>query len=165
LIGLFLTAGPVAAQFPTAGRSPTRSAPVGDERGVRETFAAYLKAFQARDAAAVAEFFTDDAALIDAEGNPTRGRAAFQQQYAESFGASAGLKAEVAPESIRFLTADVAQVEGTAKVTTSEGMASSIRFSALGVKRGGDGRSPSCAIIPGRPRTSLPPSEPPSWIG
>src|SRR5438876_933955 len=99
-IGLFLTAGPVAAQVATPGRTPAQSAPVGDERGVRETFAAYLKAFQTHDAAAVAGLFTEDAALIDAEGNSTRGRAAIQQQYAESFAASTGLKAEATLESI-----------------------------------------------------------------
>ena len=158
LIGMYLTASPVAAQVPTAGRAPAQPAPSGDERGVRETFAAYLRAFQTRDAGAVAGLFTEDAALIDAEGNATRGRAAIQQQYTESFEAGAGLKAEAALESIRFLTPDVAQVEGTAKITTSEGMASSIRFSALGVKKGGKWQVAELRDYPGPPE-DVPPAE------
>ena len=158
LIGLFLTAGPVAAQVPTAGRAPAQPAPLGDEKGVREAFAAYLRAFHARDAGAVAGLFAEDAALIDAEGNATRGRAAIQQQYAESFETSAGLKAEATLKSIRFLTADVAQVEGTAKITTSEGLASSIRFSALGVKKEGKWQIAELRDYPGPPE-DVPPAE------
>ncbi len=108
MIGLFLTASPVAAQVPTAYRIPTQSAPAGDERCLRETLAAYHKAFPARDAAALARLFTEDAALIDADRNPTRGRAAIQQQFTESFAASPGLNRETTLESIRFLTAEVA---------------------------------------------------------
>jgi uncharacterized protein (TIGR02246 family) len=122
------------------------------------TLAAYVRAFQARDAGAVAGLFTEDGALIDAEGNATRGRAAIRQQYAESFGASAGLKAETALESIRFLTADVAQIEGTAKVTTSEGMVSSVRFSALGVRNQGQWRIAELRDYPG-PKEDTPPAE------
>jgi uncharacterized protein (TIGR02246 family) len=135
LIGLLLAAGPVAAQAPATPAAGAPAAPAGDEKGVRDTFAAYLKAFQEHNAAALAGLFAEDGALIDSEGSATRGRDAIQQQYAEAFTASPNVKVEASLESIRFLTGDVAQAEGTAKLTAPDAIATSIRFSALAVKK------------------------------
>jgi uncharacterized protein (TIGR02246 family) len=158
LIGLLLFAGPVAAQTPASGTTPTSSAPARDENGVRETFAAYLKAFQERNAATLAGLFDADGALIDSEGTATRGREAIQQQYAESFAASPNLKVESTLDTLRFLTADVAQVEGTAKVRSGEGQPIPIRFSALAVKKEGQWRIAELRDYPG-PLEDIHPSE------
>jgi uncharacterized protein (TIGR02246 family) len=137
LIGLLLGAGTAAAQAPAAGTTQAQAAPAGDAKGVRDAFAAYLKAFETRNAAALAALFAEDGALIDDTGTATRGREAIQRQYAESFAADPNLKVEAALEAVRFLTPDVVQVEGTAKLTPPNVSPSSSRFSALAVKKGG----------------------------
>jgi hypothetical protein len=68
------------------------------------------------------------------------------------------VKAEATLESIRFLTPDVAQAEGTAKVTAPESGAISVRFSALEVKREGKWQIAELRDYPG-PKEDVPPAE------
>jgi uncharacterized protein (TIGR02246 family) len=148
----------VWAQAPQTGTAPAPGAGGGDEKGVRDAFAAYLQAFRAKDAAAVAGTFTPEGALIDSDGTATRGRAAIQQQYAESFTASPTLKVESALESVRFLTPDVAQGEGTAKLKGDDTPPTSSRFNALAVKKDGKWQIAELRDYPG-PDEDIHPSE------
>jgi uncharacterized protein (TIGR02246 family) len=158
LIGLFLATGTALAQAPAGGTTPAQATPAGDEKGVREAFAVYLKAFQDRNAAALAGLFAEAGALIDDSGTATRGRVAIRQQYAESFAADPTLKVEAALESIRFLTPDVVQVDGTAKLTAPDVQPTSSRFSALAVKKGDKWQIAEVRDYPG-PESDIHPSE------
>jgi uncharacterized protein (TIGR02246 family) len=156
LIGFLAIAGPVVAQTQAPGTVATTAAPAGDEKGVRETFAAYLKAVQERNAAALAGLFDADGALIDSEGTATRGRAAIEQQYADSFASGTGLKVEATLETMRFLTPDVVQLEGSAKLTGPPPSVTAIRFSALSVKKAGKWQIAELRDYPAPPEDILP---------
>ena len=85
--------------------------------------------------------FLDDGTIVDPEGNATRGKAAIAEMYAASFQEAPGLKIEPKVEEIRFLTPDVARVEGRSRLSSAKGDASEFtRFSTLLVRRDGKWR-------------------------
>ena len=82
--------------------------------------------------------FSDEADVVDSTGESTRGKPAIVDMYASSFDENPSLKLEPKVEEIRFLTPDVARVEGQTRLSTETGDASEFtRFSSLLVKRDG----------------------------
>ncbi len=82
--------------------------------------------------------FTDDANVVDSGGEATRGKSAIAEMYTSSFEDNPDLKLEPKVEEIRFLTPDVARIEGHTRLSTDSGDASDFtRFSSLIVKRDG----------------------------
>ncbi len=139
-LALMATAGPQAVQNPPAAGAAAPAAPANpEETPIRALQDAFVKAYNAADAKALSDFFTDDAEVIDSAGEATRGRAEITAMYTESFKDAKGLKLESTSESIRFLTPDVARVEGQSLLsgggaidTTEAGT-----FAALMVRRDG----------------------------
>jgi len=112
-----------------------------EETAVREGLAAFAKLYGDANGAALAELFLDDGTIVDPEGNATRGKAAIAAMYAASFQDTPGLKVEPNVEEIRFLTPDVARVEGRSRLSSAKGDASEFtRFSTLLVRSAGKWR-------------------------
>ena len=119
-IGLALVANTGRAQNPPipAAPQPAPAAAAG-EQPIRDRLAAYAKAYNAHNAAGLADFFADDATLVDLDGGTVRGKPAIDAQFAAGFAESSSYTLESTVDSIRFLTPDVAQVEGQAKFTAA----------------------------------------------
>jgi uncharacterized protein (TIGR02246 family) len=143
-------ANPQAGQQAAGAASPAQAKPVAeaqpaaanpDEHAIKGGVEAFAKLYSSADAQGLAELFLDDAELIDPEGNTTRGKAALAEMYAAAFKESPGLKLESKVEEVRFLTPDVARVEGHAQLSSATGDATQVnRFSVLLVKRDGKWR-------------------------
>jgi uncharacterized protein (TIGR02246 family) len=126
-------AGPAAAQAP--GQPPERA----EDRGaIAALDAAYAKAFNAGDAAAAAATFTEDALVVDEQGQRIEGRAHIQDQLAEGFADNPGSKVVIQTQALRFLGPDTALEEGRTIITPAVGGAPEVtRFTAVHVRRDG----------------------------
>ena len=98
---------------------------------------AFSKAYSAADAKALAGMFTDDVVLTDPEGNETRGKAAVAEMYAGAFQDNPGLKLESQVAEVRFITPDVARVEGQSRLSADGDATEFTRFSSLLVRKDG----------------------------
>jgi uncharacterized protein (TIGR02246 family) len=123
-----------------AAPAPDAAAPAAsaEEKPIRDLVDAFAKAYSAPNLNALAACFTDEASVVDSAGESTRGKAAVVEMYASSLQENPNLKLEPKVQEIRFLTPDVARVEGQTRLSTDTGDASEFtRFSSLLVKRGG----------------------------
>jgi uncharacterized protein (TIGR02246 family) len=117
------------------GRVDSSAATSSADNGPKDRLASYTDAVNRRNVAAVVDFFTNDAVLIDVDGNATRGSSLIGEQFSRGFAEPTKYTLESAAESIRFLTPDVAQVEGTSKHTAPNESSIVNRFSALFVRK------------------------------
>lgn len=109
-----------------------------DDVAVRATSDAFVKAFDAGDAKAVASLWTPDGTLVDAGGETFSGRDAIEAAYAQFFQELPGAKINVTIDSVRMLGIDAAIEEGHASVSLPNGASnSSSRYTAVHVKQGG----------------------------
>jgi uncharacterized protein (TIGR02246 family) len=107
-----------------------------------EAIAAFTKAYGTADANCMSDFFTDDVVLVDPQGSETRGKAAVASMYAASFQETPGLRLESRVRQVRYLTPDVARVEGDSRLASTSADATDFnRFSALLVRQGGKWRT------------------------
>ncbi len=134
-IGLALVANTGQAQDPPAPARPAPAAAAEGEQALRGRLAAYAKAYNAHNAAGLAEIFTDDATLVDLDGAAVRGKQAIVDQFAAGFAESSSYTLEPTIESVRFLTPDVAQVEGLARFTSDGDSPIQNRFVLLAVRK------------------------------
>lgn len=82
-----------------------------DERALRKLADDFVKAFNARDAQALAQQFAPQAEMADLDGNVVQGREAIQEFYAEHFQGPL-FKTSIQIESLRFLGDDLAIEDG-----------------------------------------------------
>ncbi len=143
-LALVVAAGTQATQAPPAANAQPAPAPAAapanpQEVPLRELHAAFVKAYNAADSQALANLFAEDAAVIDSAGDATRGRGEIAAMYAASFQEAKGLKLESTIETIRFLTPDVAQMEGQAILSGGGAgdATQSVKFATLLVRRDG----------------------------
>ena len=109
-----------------------------DEAAIRANVSRFVKAYNARDAKAVAALFTSDGQIEDKEGNVSEGREAIAQTFAGVFKANPEKQLEVSIESIRFIGADIAVETGTTKETVAPNEPpDSDRYTVVHVKRDG----------------------------
>ncbi len=87
-----------------------------DAKAIAGLNAAFAKAFNAGDPAALGALFADDATLTDAAGQTVNGRKAIEAQFVAIFRTAPGVTVELKTDSLRFVTPDVALEEGTAVV-------------------------------------------------
>ncbi len=131
-----------AAAQPAAAQPAAAPAFTAEQKAVADTIGAFAKSFSAADAKGLADFFTDDVVVIDPEGTETRGKAAVADMYAGSFQENPGLKLEPEVVEVRFITPDVARVEGQSRLSSAKGDASEFtRFSSLLVHKDGKWRA------------------------
>ena len=93
------------ASAPLAAQSPT------DDAAVRAVVARYVNARELRDAAAIGALFTRDADQLTTSGEWRRGRDAIVPGTLESSRRNPGTR-QIRIDTIRFLTTDVAIVDG-----------------------------------------------------
>lgn len=112
-----------------------------DREAVRKDLDSFVKAFEARDAKALAACWTAEGEYRNDANVALRGRDAIQTAFAAVFAATPEIKAEIRPEALRFLSRDVAAGEGT--VTVRRGLAetpTSARYTTLLVREDGHWR-------------------------
>jgi uncharacterized protein (TIGR02246 family) len=109
-----------------------------EAKAVREVVEAFVKAYNAGDAKAIAAQFAEDGRIVEADGSVTEGRAAIEKRYREAFDADPVARIEVTSESIRLITPDVALEQGRASIRSGKGAAKSGKYHALYVRRGGE---------------------------
>lgn len=109
-----------------------------DERAIRASANAYVKAFNEGNASAAAAVFTPEGEFIDASDNRFVGRPAIENLLKEFFAENPGCKLELTIESIRQLAPELAVEDGTSRCTNPDGsMPHFFRYSAIHVKEGG----------------------------
>jgi len=127
------TAGTTAAPLAVAFQPRTPA-----EKAVVDRVAEFSKAYGGGDAAALAALYADDAVIVAPDGLEVRGKERIGRMYADSFADGRGLKLETRVESVRFLTPDVARVEGRSRLSAADGDAADyLRFTALLVGKDG----------------------------
>ena len=127
---------PVNAAAVETTRNAVTPASSAEEKPIRDLVGAFAKAYSGPDLKALAAYFTDEANVVDSAGETTRGRSAIIEMYASSFEENPGLYLVPKVEELRFLTPDVARVEGLTRPGTRTGDATEFtRFSSLLVKR------------------------------
>jgi uncharacterized protein (TIGR02246 family) len=109
-----------------------------DETAVREVVARYMAARALRDARAIEALFTADADQQTTSGEWRRGRAAIVAGTVQSSERNPGARA-IRIESIRFLTAEVAIVDGPYEITAAGGAAPRRMWTSIVVTRVSDG--------------------------
>ncbi|MBM4067511.1 MAG: SgcJ/EcaC family oxidoreductase [Planctomycetes bacterium] len=112
--------------------------PKAEEKAVRQTAAAYARAFNAGDAKAIAALWTADGELVDEAGKEFRGRKTIEKEFAAMFATSKGLTAEIAVLAIRFPAKDLAIDNGIVWVRDASGATvSAARYLAVLVRQEG----------------------------
>lgn len=129
----------VEAERPKTKEKPAK--PVvdrsADEAAIRANVAAFLKAYNAGDAKAIAALFTPDGQIEDEDGNVNEGREAIAETFAKVFESTPGKRLEASIESIRFIGAEIAVEKGTTKGTVGEEPPDYDRYTVVHVKRDG----------------------------
>jgi uncharacterized protein (TIGR02246 family) len=98
-------------------QAPVTSDPRAEDRvAIRYAMQSFVKAFEERDAQAVAAHWTDEGEYQDSAGAQLRGREALQQAFAEFFAKTPEVKSEVRPQVLRFTSRDSAIEEGKVRV-------------------------------------------------
>lgn len=125
LLGIVVSASSeVSAQTNTAS-----------DAAIKERLAGFLKAYNDHNSDAISGFFTDDATLIDVDGVVIRGKSAIAAQFAEGFAQSSNYKLDSQIESVRYITTEVAQIEGTSSLTAPNEAPIITRFVSLVAKK------------------------------
>lgn len=97
----------------------------------------YIKAYNAGEAKALAEYFTDDAEYTDENGQVTQGRSDIQQLLTNTFSENKGAKLDMQMDSVRPLGSDVFQGRGETTVTSPDGQKRSASYAAIYGKKDG----------------------------
>jgi uncharacterized protein (TIGR02246 family) len=113
-----------------------RAAEGDDEAAIRLLAEAYVTAYNAHDANALAELWDEDAVYLRPEsGESVEGRDAIQEMFAEMFKGADQSKLAVTVKSVRLITPDVAVEDGTADVTDEGGETTTSTYTAIHVKK------------------------------
>jgi uncharacterized protein (TIGR02246 family) len=128
-----------AKNAPQAGARAADADPRAKDRAaVRATMQSFVKAFESRDAKAVAALWTAGGEFRNADGLVVQGRDVLEKGLTGLFARTPEVTAEVRPEPIRFLSNDAAIEEGTATVRRGRvEPASHTRYRALLLREGG----------------------------
>ncbi len=116
----------------------TSAVKASDETAIREIVNKYLGAREKKDAQAVEELFTKDADQLVSSGEWRRGRGEIVKGTLASSEKSGG-KRTITVESIRFVTPDVALVDGRYELTGLAGGMNRKMWTTLILIHGSDG--------------------------
>jgi uncharacterized protein (TIGR02246 family) len=128
------------------------------ENSVRERLAAYITAYNQKDAAKLVEFFTPDGTLIDSVNVATHGRDAIAQEFSEGFAERTTYTLQAKVDRVRFITPDVAQASGEARLISPKEATIANQFVALLARQGGTWRIVEIRDYPA-PAGSVAPNE------
>jgi len=99
---------------------------------IRTSLESFVKAFESRDAKALAAHWTAEGEYSNEAGATIQGRAAIEKAFTALFAKTPELTAKIQPESLRFLSRDTAT--GGGSVTVQRGpaaVASNVRYRTL----------------------------------
>jgi uncharacterized protein (TIGR02246 family) len=120
-------------QAPSASATPN---PATDEASIREHVAGFEAAINKRDFAAFAAQFAPDGDVIIGDGPISSGTDAIRRTFETGWaGAPSARRASISVERIRFLGADIAVLDATARF--SEGDPKQDRATSVVVRRNG----------------------------
>ncbi|MHC4404598.1 MAG: SgcJ/EcaC family oxidoreductase [Planctomycetota bacterium] len=109
-----------------------------DEEAIRKAFSEIVEAFDRHDAEAIGAMWTEDGDYVDENGQVYSGREAIVEEFRRYFAENKGRSLRLHVESIRFVSRDVAIIDGTSEVDPPpEGPPVCGRYTAVRVKRGG----------------------------
>jgi uncharacterized protein (TIGR02246 family) len=121
-----------------AALKPRAEKPGDDEAVIRASADEYVKAFNAGDAKAVAATWTEDGQFVDENGRKFQGRDQIEKEFEAIFANEPGAEIEVAVESVKFLTPEVALESGTAHSHSRNHSAGPpVAYTAIHVKHDG----------------------------
>jgi uncharacterized protein (TIGR02246 family) len=110
------TKKPAANTVPQpAGEQADSPEEAAEEAAIRKGARAFVAAYNAHDAKAVAQLFAIKAEITDEDGRLVKGRDAIEKDYARVFEAFPESKIKVEVDSIRVLTPNIAVEEGIVK--------------------------------------------------
>jgi uncharacterized protein (TIGR02246 family) len=133
----------LAGAFTTAQDKTARDSQRGpDRRAIDQLTRDLIKAFDKRDAAAIAAHWTEEGEFIRNDGEPIRGRADIQKGYAEFFKTLKGKpKLAIQTDAARFPSPDTAVAEVTLRLRNDDGeIVASGRQAIVAVREGGPWR-------------------------
>jgi uncharacterized protein (TIGR02246 family) len=106
-----------------------------DESKIHANVDAFVKAYNARDAKALAPLFAPEAQVVDEEGKTTQGRDAIEKSFAAVFADEPQAHIRVDVESIRFIGSALAIETGRANVIPTPGEAPDVtQYTVVHVK-------------------------------
>jgi uncharacterized protein (TIGR02246 family) len=91
-----------------------------EEKAIRATVSEFVAAFNAGDAKKLMDLFTEDAEVVDENGEVVRGKGAIEANFTATFAENPGIKIVIEIEALRFVTADAALERGRT-ITTIPG--------------------------------------------
>jgi uncharacterized protein (TIGR02246 family) len=121
LISLLISTALLLGQEPEKAAPKSAPKPSTDESAIRANVAAFVKAYNGRDAKAIASLFAPDSQTIDEEGETTQGRDAIEKKVAATFAEAPQGRIEIDVDSIRFIGSALAIETGHAKVMPTPG--------------------------------------------
>lgn len=132
--------GQVGAKAKAPGQPPPAAADARnvDRVAIRAALESFVKAFESRDPKALAAHWTAEGEYQSDAGATVHGRGALESAFGAFFAKTPEVKAEIRPESLRFLSRDIAIGEGS--VTIQRGPAApstSARYRSLLVREDG----------------------------
>jgi uncharacterized protein (TIGR02246 family) len=130
-LGLLVTVLLVLPAFSGQGQ-----APASGEQAVRKAVAAYIEAMNKGDLDAIMAYWAPDADFIDEAGKTTRGHDAIRALFKTTLPTLKGCKITGQVYSVKFLRPDVALVDGSREITSSDGTRDSDRYAVVWVKSG-----------------------------
>ena len=125
-----------AVHRPATTEAPARAVSE-DEKAIRALDDAFVREYNQGDSKALAARFTEDAEVVEANGDRYQGRALIERSFADTFKAGKGAKIAFDIDSIRLLSPDAAKEEGRSIITPPQGAPVTRRYTVLYVKRGG----------------------------
>ncbi len=137
---------PKAAPSDAAKSSPAADAakPISaegradDEAAIRASGAAFIEAYNARDAKKLASLWSPEAVYIDpATGEEIVGREAIEKEFEEAFSDKKDAKLAVDLGSIEFVSPNVAVIRGVAHVISPNEQPEDSEFTSVRVKQNG----------------------------
>jgi uncharacterized protein (TIGR02246 family) len=99
---------------------PAKAVGAADQPAIQSLKSAFVAAYNAGKADAIAATFSDDGRITDEEGASIEGRKALTDRYTETFKDNPGASIELRSGKLRFLSPDVAIEEGEAVVRDAE---------------------------------------------
>jgi len=130
---------PVAASPQGKAAPPTTGADrAADEAAIKAAGAAFLEAYNARDAKKLAALWSPEAVYIDpATGEQIVGRDAIEKEFEEAFSDKQDVKLKTDVESIDFVSPNVAVIRGVAHVIRPGEEPDDSEFTVVRVKQNG----------------------------
>lgn len=136
----FRLASAIVIVAAVAAAADDRNANEGPAAAIRANVDAFVKAYNARDAKAIASLFSSESQLMDENENTTRGREAIERSFASVFAASPQGRIEVHVDSIRFFGSALAIETGSTSVVGQPGEAPDVTHYTVVHTKSRDGK-------------------------